>query len=272
MKLKLWQQILIALIAGIIVGFLFKDLGVNLKPLGDFFFRLIKMLIVPLVFLSLVVGMTSMEDTLKVGRMGAKTFILYMLTTAIAIVIGLFVATMSNLGKDVDVSSAVTPDKVLAASEKKIGLVDTILNLVPTNIVEAMANANILQIIVFALLFGYAINRVGDKGKAIKETLNSAAEATYSLTTFIMKFAPIGVFGVMAWAVAQYGAQIVGSLFLVVMVCYVASAIHAAITYSAILKVYGLSPLRFFKGVIDPAVFAFVSTSSSGTLPTFSAN
>lgn len=267
MRLKLWQQIIIALIAGIVVGLVFKELSVNLKPLGDFFFRLIKMLIVPLVFLSLVVGMTGMDDTLKLGRMGVKTFIFYLFTTAIAIAIGLVIATVSNLGKGVDVSSAITPDKVLAASEKKVGLVDTILNLVPTNIVEAMATANILQIIVFALLFGYAINRVGEKGRAVKEVFNSAAEAVYGLTNFVMKFAPIGIFGVMAWAVAKYGPQIVGSLLLVVVVCYVASIAHALITYSSILGAYGLSPIRFFKSVIDPAVFAFVSTSSSGTLP-----
>lgn len=267
MRLKLWQQIIIALIAGIVVGLVFKELSVNLKPLGDFFFRLIKMLIVPLVFLSLVVGMTGMDDTLKLGRMGVKTFILYLFTTAIAIAIGLVIATVSNLGKGVDVSSAITPDKVLAASEKKVGLVDTILNLVPTNIVEAMATANILQIIVFALLFGYSINRVGEKGRAVKEVFNSAAEAVYGLTNFVMKFAPIGIFGVMAWAVAKYGPQIVGSLLLVVVVCYVASIAHTLITYSSILGAYGLSPIRFFKSVIDPAVFAFVSTSSSGTLP-----
>lgn len=267
MKLKLWHQIVIALIAGIVVGWLFKDLGISLKPLGDFFFRLIKMLIVPLIFLSLVVGMTSMEDTTKMGRMGIRTFILYMITTAIAIIIGIAIAFVFKLGKGVDTSAAEIPEKVAAAANAQVGLVDTILNLIPNNIVQAMADTQILQIIVFALLFGYAINKTGEAGLPIKRVFNSAADAIYSLTAIVMKFAPIGVFGVMAWAVAQYGPQIVGSLFMVCVVVYVACAIHAVITYSGFLAVHGLSPLKFFKGVIDPAVFAFVSTSSSGTLP-----
>lgn len=267
MKLKLWHQIVIALIAGIVVGWLFKDLGISLKPLGDFFFRLIKMLIVPLIFLSLVVGMTSMEDTTKMGRMGVRTFILYMVTTAIAIIIGIAIAFVFKLGKGVDISAAEVPEKVAAAANAQVGLVDTILNLIPTNIVQAMADTQILQIIVFALLFGYAINKTGDAGLPVKRVFNSAADAIYALTAFVMKFAPIGVFGVMAWAVAQYGPQIVGSLFMVCVVVYIACAVHAFVTYSAFLGANGLSPLKFFKGVIDPAIFAFVSTSSSGTLP-----
>ncbi len=266
-RIPLWVQIFIALILGILVGFLFQNIGISLKPLGDFFFRLIKMLIVPLIFLSLVVGMTSMNDQGKMGRIGIKTFLFYMATTAVAIAIGLVVAISTGLGKGVDITGAAVPDKVAAASEKNVTLIDTILNLVPTNPIAAMASANILQIIVFALLFGYAITCIGERGEPIRKLFVSAAEAVYALTAFVMKFAPIGVFGVMAWAVAEYGSKIVGSLFMVVLIAYLASAIHALVTYSALLLAFRLSPLKFFTKIADPALFAFVSTSSSGTLP-----
>ncbi len=274
MKLKLWQQIIIALILGIIVGLILTNNSDSaivgyLKSLGDFFFKLIKMLIVPLIFISLVVGMTSMGDTTKMGRVAGKTFFIYLLTTAIAIFVGMVIALVTNLGKDVDISGAYIPEKVQQAAEKNEALtfVDTILNLVPSNIINAMATNNILQVIVFAILFGLAITRIGEKAEPLKKVFTSASYAIYELTAIVMRFAPIGIFGVMAWAIASYGSKIIGALLMVVITCYIASIIHAAFTYSSLLAAARLNPLTFFKKVISPAVFAFVSTSSSGTLP-----
>ncbi len=213
--------------------------------------------------------MTSMGDTTKMGRIAGKTFFIYLLTTGVAIFIGMMIALLTKLGKGVDISGAYIPEKVqqAAAKNEALSFVDTILNLVPSNILNAMATNNILQVIVFAILFGLAITRTGEKAEPLKKVFTSASYAIYELTAIVMRFAPIGVFGVMAWAVAAYGSQIIGALLMVVVTCYVASIIHATTVYSTLLATAKLNPLTFFKKVISPAVFAFVSTSSSGTLP-----
>lgn len=262
--MKLWQKIIIGMVLGVIVGVIAGEHSVYIKPLGTLFINLIRMLIVPLVFVSLVLGVISMgNDVKKMGIIGAKTLALYLITTAIAVTIGLLLGTIISPGSGVDISSA---GEVTA--KQFPGFIETFVNLIPKNPVASLAEGNVLQIIVFAILFGIAISLTGEKGKPVVTLFESLAEVVYKLTAIVMQAAPIGVFALMAWVVGKFGLDLLLPLVKVIIAVYIACIIHVLIVISGLVKfVAKLSPIKFLKGVIDPLVFAFASTSSSGTLP-----
>lgn len=263
-KMPLWQKILIGMVLGIIAGSIMGPDAKILKPLGTLFIKAIKMLIVPLVFCSLVVGVTSMQDTRKMGRVGLKSIVLYLGTTAVAITIGLGLGTIFSPGAGLNMDASAASQ----ATKEAPTLVQTLLNMIPTNPVDALAAGNILQIIVFALGLGIALTLSGEKGKPAIAVFESLAEAMYTLTGLVMKLAPYGVFGLMAWVAGKYGLEILLPLIKVVAVVYLGSIIHVVIFYSGLISVLGhLNPLPYLKGIANPAAVAFTTTSSSGTLP-----
>lgn len=263
-KMPLWQKILIGMVLGIIAGSIMGPDAEILKPLGTLFIKAIKMLIVPLVFCSLVVGVTSMQDTRKMGRVGLKSIVLYLGTTAVAITIGLGLGTIFSPGAGLNMDASAASQ----ATKEAPTLVQTLLNMIPTNPVDALAAGNILQIIVFALGLGIALTLSGEKGKPAIAVFESLAEAMYTLTGLVMKLAPYGVFGLMAWVAGKYGLEILLPLIKVVAVVYLGSIIHVVIFYSGLISVLGhLNPLPYLKGIANPAAVAFTTTSSSGTLP-----
>ncbi|WP_100635664.1 dicarboxylate/amino acid:cation symporter [Marinomonas sp. ef1] len=263
-KMPLWQKILIGMVLGIITGSIMGPDAEILKPLGTLFIKAIKMLIVPLVFCSLVVGVTSMQDTRKMGRVGLKSIVLYLGTTAVAITIGLGLGTIFSPGAGLNMDAST----VSQATKEAPTLVQTLLNMIPTNPVDALAAGNILQIIVFALGLGIALTLSGEKGKPAIAVFESLAEAMYTLTGLVMKLAPYGVFGLMAWVAGKYGLEILLPLIKVVAVVYLGSIIHVVIFYSGLVSLLGrLSPIPYLKGIATPAAVAFTTTSSSGTLP-----
>jgi Na+/H+-dicarboxylate symporter len=263
-SLALWKKILVGMALGMIAGvFLGPDAEI-LKPIGTLFINAIKMLIVPLVFCSLVVGVTSMQDTRKLGRIGFKSLVLYMGTTAVAISIGLGLGTLFTPGEGINMVASGTA----AASKEAPTLVQTLLAMIPTNPVSALAAGNILQIIVFALGLGIALNLSGEKAKPAVQLFESLAEGMYKLTEMVMKLAPYGVFGLMAWVAGKYGLEILLPLIKVIAVVYIGSVIHVVVFYSGLISVLGrLNPVRYLKGLVNPAAVAFTTTSSSGTLP-----
>ena len=265
-NLKLWQKIIIALILGVIVGAIVgPEAETYIKPFGSLFINLIKMLIVPLIFLSLVSGVTSMEDVQKMGRVGGKTFALYLATTAIAITIGLVVGTILEPGAGLEFSK----EGLTAKSKDAPGFVATLLNMVPRNPVASMADGKVLQIIVFAILFGIALNLSGEKGKPVKELIDSGAEIMYSLTHMVMAYAPYGVFALMAWVAGKFGLSILLPLGKIIAGVYIACLLHIGITLAGlgIILLGRLSPRPYFGGIVDAQAVAFTTTSSSGTLP-----
>ncbi len=266
--LKLWQQIFLALGAGIVLGVLLnqtgnEDIASGIKPIGTLFINAIKMLIVPLIFVSLVAGMTAMHDLTKMGRIALKTVIFYLCTTAVAITIGLLLGTIFQPGAGVELTAATAVEPKAAP-----GLVDTLVGLIPTNPISAAAEGNVLQIIVFALLFGLAINLAGDLGKPIRVFFDALSEVIYKLTAIIISFAPYGVFALMIWVAGTYGLDLLLPLGSVILAVYVGCVIHAVVVYGGLIKAVGrLNPIRFFQGIVEPQMVAFTSTSSSGTLP-----
>lgn len=263
-SMALWKKILIGMVLGGIVGAVMGPDAEVLKPIGTLFINAIKMLIVPLVFCSLVVGVTSMQDTRKMGRIGLKSVVLYLGTTAVAISIGLGLATVLTPGAGLDM--AVT--EAAPVAKEAPTLVQTLLNMIPKNPISALAAGNILQIIVFALGLGVALTLCGEKAEPAIKVFESLAEAMYKLTELVMKLAPYGVFGLMAWVAGKYGMDILLPLIKVIAVAYIGSIIHVLVFYSGMVSVLGrLNPVRYLKGLVNPAAVAFTTTSSSGTLP-----
>jgi len=263
-RLELWKKILIGMLLGVMVGTLMGPSAEILKPLGTLFINAIKMLIVPLVFFSLIVGITSMQDTKKMGRIGLKAIILYLGTTAFAITIGLGLATIFTPGAGLEMV-AVSADTAIPNTPT---LVQTLLNMIPKNPVGALAAGNILQIIVFAIGLGISLALIGEKADPAIKLFESLAEAMYKLTELVMKLAPYGVFGLMAWVSGKYGADVLLPLVKVIAVVYLGALIHVVVFYSGVIAILGrLNPVRYLKSLMNPAAVAFTTTSSSGTLP-----
>lgn len=266
-KLNLSVQILIGLILGIIVGLFMQSIPeiaeTYIKPFGTLFLNLIKMIIVPLVFSSLVVGACGLGDIKKVGRIGGKTILYFLCTTAFAVVIGLLVGSLFSVGTGISIPT----DASYTAAESQ-SFVDTILNIIPTNPIAALVEGNMLQIIAFALFIGIGIAMVGKKADVLKDTFNGFAEVMYGVTGGIMKLAPFAVFALMLPVVAVNGPDVLLPLLGLVLAVYCACIIHAILVYSSTVKLIGkTSPIHFFKAVGPAMVFAFTTASSSATLP-----
>ncbi|MBL1417524.1 MAG: dicarboxylate/amino acid:cation symporter, partial [Moritella sp.] len=262
-NLPLWQKIVIGMILGITVGLIFGEDAAVLKPIGSFFVNTIKMLIVPLVFCSIIVGITSMQDTNKMGRIGFKAVMFYLISTAVAITIGLVLGHVLQPGAGL----GLVAQQVEVVKETS-SLVDTLVALVPTNPVSALAQGHILQIIVFAVALGVSLTLIGEKGKPAVALFESLAEAMYKLTDLVMKLAPYGVFALMAWVAGKFGLALLLPLVKVIGAVYLGSILHVLGVYSAlILFIAKLSPVQYFRGIVDAQVVAFTTTSSAGTLP-----
>lgn len=285
-KLGLTTRIVIGMAAGIVVGFFFKwllagqdermlyllGLDIPLKALfvdgifhigGEIFIASLKMLVVPLVFVSLVCGTCSLSDTTALGRLGGKTIALYLVTTAIAISLAIFAALLVNPGVGVEMQS----DASFNLSEAP-SLSQVFINIFPSNPIESMAKGNMLQIIVFALLFGIAIAMSGKAGERLSAVFNDLSEVIMKLVTLLMNLAPYGVFFLMAKLFTTLGFETIASLakyFAVVMAVLV---LHGLVSYGVILKLLtGLNPLIFFRKMRDAALFGFSTSSSNATMP-----
>ena len=262
-RLPLWQQILIGLTLGVATGIAFKQDALVLAPLGALFLNAIKMLIVPLVFVSLVAGITSMQDSAKLGRISVKTITIYLVTTAFAVSIGLLFGTLFTPGEGMQMVASGASEAKQAPS-----LVQILVGLVPSNPVTAFAEGNILQIIVFAIALGVSLNLIGDKATPAIKLFDSLAETFYKLTDLIMRCAPYGVFALIAGVVGSHGAEVLLPLAEVIGVIYLASLAHVLLVYGGLLGLLArLSPLRFFQGIAPALAVAFSTSSSAGTLP-----
>lgn len=267
-KMSLAMQIFIALVLAIAAGLLLQKHAqfaeTYIKPFGTIFLNLLKFIVVPIVLFSIMCGIISMRDIKKVGAIGLKTVVYYMCTNAFAITIGLI---GGNLFKKMFPVIATT-DLSYQVGEKT-SLMDTIVNIFPSNFISPMAEANMLQVIVMALLIGFAIILVGEeKNTRIITACNDLNDVFMKCMEMILKLSPIGVFCLLCPVVAANGATIIGSLAMVLLAAYVCYIVHAVVVYSfAVKTIGGISPLTFFKEMLPAIMFAFSSASSVGTLP-----
>ncbi|MBQ9648511.1 MAG: dicarboxylate/amino acid:cation symporter [Oscillospiraceae bacterium] len=271
-KMSLPMQIVIALVAGIVAGLICYFAGLAdftasyLKPFGTIFVNLLKFLVVPVVLLSMIDGIISMGDMKKVGSVGWKTVAYFLVTTAVACVIGLVFANIFN-------GAGLFPVLQNAAGAEWTGktsqnFMDTLVAIFPDNMWKSFTNADMLQVIVIALLLGGGILAAGEKAKLAKDIVSSFYAVIDKVMTFVISLSPIGVFAMMTWVVATQGPNILGSLALVILCAYLAYIVHAVLVYSLSAKAFaGVSPLTFFRKAAPAMIFAFTSTSSAATLP-----
>ncbi len=260
----LWKRIILALVLGLIVGVLWGEGAESIRWIGDLFIRLIRMVVVPLVFVTLVSGIVSMGDPSKLGSLGAKTLALYLFTTFVAIVIGLFLATVLQVGVGVDLSSAI-PGEV----QEAIPLSQRLMNIVPINPFAALADeGNILAIIFFALLIGVSLLTIGEKGKPLADLMQAGAETILKITHWVMEVAPFGVFALIASVAGTQGVEALLDVIRLALAVLIGCVAHVLILHCSIMKfALKLSPLNFFRGSRDAMLLAFSTSSSSATLP-----
>lgn len=258
-------QMLIGLVLGVVVGmFSSAEFAQTwFRPLGDLFIRLIRMVVVPLVFATLVAGAAGISDVGKLGRVAVKTLIIFMVTSAIAVAMGLIVANLVDPGVGVTLST----EGLKAAQVKAPSFVKTLLDIVPINPMESFAKASILQIIFFAIMFGFCLNWMGEKGKPVYQFFDIIGNLMIRMTSVVMKFAPIGVFGLMAAVVAQYGPAVLLPLMKLILASFIATSLLVILIYIPWVK-FGIGiPLgTYFKGIFEPWLIAFTTCSSAAAM------
>jgi len=267
---NLLTRIFIALILGAIVGLIVGPTIVWVKPFGDLFVRLLRMIVVPLIFFSLLVGAATIAPS-RLGKVGVKIMVYYLLTTVIAVAFGLICGNLLKPGESLNLAAGKAAGKPLTPPSA----VDTLLNIIPTNPFETLAKGDVLPIIFFAVLFGIALSvlkeskdeRIKSGAAVVFSFFAGAVEVIYKIVRWVMEYAPIGTFALIAIVFGQQGAKVVGPLATVTAAVYIGLVLHMLITYGGALTLFGLKFTRFIGGVKEAMTTAFVTRSSSATLP-----
>ena len=266
-KLGLFTWILIGFVLGIVLGIVAPEVGKKLQFLGTILTNLLNMVVVPLVISLLVTAAADVGNMKKLGKRAGRTFVIFMVTTAIAIVIGLVLANLFAVGKGVTIDLA----GLEANSADSMNVLDTIIGIIPTNIFSAMSSANLLQCIFFALLFGFALTLLpdGKEKDAVQHFFKGASEVMKGITNIVLWFSPIGVFGLMAWVVGTYGLAILGPYAKAIAAVYLGCILHVLITQAGIM-IGGIchhNPITFVKEYMQTILFAVATCSSVATIP-----
>jgi Na+/H+-dicarboxylate symporter len=263
LKLKMHNQILIAIVAGAAVGLLLGDKAGHIKIVGDMFIRLLKMIIIPLILASMVAGIISIGNVRKLGRIGLRTFLYYAVTTILAVLVGLVLVNLVRPGVGISIEQQV--DSTGGETPSVVSIVEDI---VPENLLAAMAQDKVLSIIFFSLLLGVAISSVGEKGRGLAAMFESFNAVMMKITGWIMRLAPFGVFALMAHTVGTLGLGVMRPLAVYMVTVALGLSIHAIVTLPALLFIFGrYSPVRFVKDVFSAVATAFSTASSAATLP-----
>ena len=266
MKISLAWQMMIGLAVGVIVGAMVdaQFAKTYFQPLGTLFIRLIRMVVVPLVFATIVAGAAGISDTAKLGRVATKTLLVYAVTTAIAVAMGLLFANWIDPGVGISLSTEGLKAKAVSAPS----LVDTLLDIVPINPMEALAKGAILQVIFFAVLFGFGLAALGERGKPVLSFFELVGDVMIRVTNIVMKYAPIGVFGLISYTVAQHGLAVLLPLFKLILTSFLATAVLVLFILTPMVMLLGRTkPGIFFKGIFEPWLIAFTTCSSAAALP-----
>ncbi len=276
-KMTLTSKVLIGMGLGIVIGLAINLLGLNSEGsfineyivnglfliAGKMFVTSLKMLVVPLVFFSLITGVLGIGDINSLGKVGAKSFILYLLTTAIAIAVGISLAILARIGDGVNMTSVAT-----FTAKEAPALSSVLIDIIPSNIISAMAEGKMLQIIFFSILVGISILMVGKKAKAVVELIEIGNEIMMKMVNIVMAVAPYAVFALLAKAIASLGLGLLADLAGYVVVLILALMIHLFVTLMGILKIFsGMSPKIFLKKMRETQIFAFSTSSSNATIP-----
>lgn len=264
-SMGLAMQMLIGLVLGVVVGmFLDSQFATTyVKPFGDLFIRLIRMVVVPLVFATLVAGAAGISDVSKLGRVAIKTLLIFMITSAISVIFGLVIANIIDPGIGLTLST----EGLKAAQVKAPSFIQTLLDIVPINPMEAFSKGSILQIIFFAIMFGFCLNFLGEKGRPVYEFFDIVGNLMIHMTQVVMRYAPIGVFALMAVVVSQHGLAVLLPLGKLILSSFIATALLIIVIYIPIVMFIIRIPLgQYFKGIFEPWLIAFTTCSSAAAI------
>jgi len=264
-RIPLWQRVVAALALGIVAGLVWGEGAASIKWIGDLFIRSIKMLVVPLIFFSLVAGVASIGDLRKLGVVGGRAMLLFLITGQLAAVLGLTMGTLIQPGRGVDASLA---GSVEAPPPTSASATQTILKMVPENVVEAMATTDVLALIVFSLLLGIGILMAEKDGAPVARIFDSGAIVMQKVTMIVMELTPFGVFALMAWVAGTFGFEGLVPLAKLVALNYIGCAIIILVFYPVMIRLIANLPvIDFFRGMVDAIAVSYSTASSNATLP-----
>ena len=267
---SLYFQVICAVIAGVVLGYFYPSVGESMKPLGDGFIKLIKMMIAPIIFCTVVVGIAGMEDMKKVGKTGGLALLYFEVVSTFALVIGLVLVNVFQPGVGMNVDPATLDTKSIAAYTapgKMVSTTDFVLNVIPTAFVDAFAKGEILQVLLLALLFGFALHRFGGRGTMVFDLIEKTSHVLFAIVGFIMKVAPIGAFGAMAFTIGKYGVGSLFSLGKLMGAFYLTCLIFIFIVLGTIARLHGFSIWKFIKYIKEELLIVLGTSSSESVLP-----
>jgi Na+/H+-dicarboxylate symporter len=267
---SLYVQVIIGLLLGIAVGHFWPEFGASLKPLGDGFVKLVKMMIAPVVFCTIVSGITSLGDSREIGKTLLKAMALFYVLTIIALLTGLAAVHLMQPGAGMNIDPKTLDASVAARYGKQAapqGFVEFVLHIIPTSFFGAFAEGEVLPVLLLAVLCGFGLTRIGTAGKAVLEAIDSFSHVLFAAFGFIMKLAPLGAFGAMAFTVGRYGIHSIGSLGLLIGTFYVACGFFVAVVLGALARLHGFSLWRLLRYVREELLVVLGTSSSEPVLP-----
>ncbi len=266
---SLYVQVLFAIFCGVVVGHFYPETGASLKPLGDAFIKLIKMIIAPIIFCTVVTGIAGMEDMKKVGRVGGKALLYFEVVSSFALAIGLLVVNIlkPGVGMNADVSTLDTKALTVFTSAKPQGTVDFLLNVIPTTVVDAFAKGEILQVLLFSVLMGFAFAASGEKGRPVVRFIEQFSHGLFIVVGFIMKLAPVGAFGAMAFTIGKYGIDSLLPLAKLMGSFYLTCLLFIFIVLGGIARWTGFSIFKFIRYIKEELLIVLGTSSSESVLP-----
>jgi aerobic C4-dicarboxylate transport protein len=266
----LYFQVLVAIALGILLGIFYPHLAVDLKPLGDGFVKLIKMLIAPIIFATVVTGIAGMEKLREVGKTGGLALLYFEVVTTIALIVGLLVVNIAKpgVGLNIDVATldAHAVDQYARPGELP-GVVDFLLNIIPTTFLDAFAKGDVLQVLLLAVLFGFALHAVGGRSSPVFELIDKTSRVLFAIVSIVMKAAPIGAFGAMAFAIGKFGTGALVSLGKLMACFYLTCVLFILVVLGGIARLHGFSILRFVRYIRDELFIVLGTSSSESVLP-----
>ena len=265
----LYVQVLIAIVLGAIVGWLFPAFATNdwIKALGDGFVKLIKMVIAPIIFCTVVSGIAHIQDAKKVGRVGVKALVYFEIVSTFALVIGLIVGNLVKPGQGFSGKSDAVAVKTYVEQASAQKSVDFVLNIIPDSVVGAFARGDILQVLLFAILFGFALMFLGERGKVVRSLIDDVAHGMFGVIAIIMKAAPFGAFGAMAYTVGKFGPQALGNLVGLIATFYLTAILFVVVVLGIVARIAGFSIFRFITYIKDELLIVLGTSSSESALP-----
>lgn len=267
---SLYFQVIVAIIIGIALGHFYPGFAVQLKPLGDGFIKLIKMMIAPIIFCTIVTGIAGMQNTKKVGRVGLKAIIYFEIVTTLALIIGLLVINILKPGEGMNVDPATLDTESVASyvtESKSQSVGDFLIHIIPENIVNALSTSNILQVLFFSVLLGFALSKIGEKARPLLRGIQSMEDGLFMIIKFIMKLAPLGALGAMAFTIGKYGLGSLRELGMLMGSFYLTCIIFIVVVLGGILKYAGFNLFRLLAFIKEELLVVLGTSSSEAALP-----